>query len=223
MTNDMIGHNNPPDALDEALAPFGDILSEAENWLDGTEAQMLAVDALIKGVKAAAKAVDAADEAENKPRYDAWKAGKARFKPTQNDLARIVKGLVSVVDMFKRGLAAKKEAARKEAERKAWAATEAARIAAMAADPGDIEAQRAAAQAETDAKAAQQAATAAKSDTVKGLHLTWFHEVTDMSALLKWINKNDRAALEAFATDYARRTVDVPKDGVKAWQDRVAA
>lgn len=29
-------HNNPPDPIDEALAPFGDFISEAENWLDGT-------------------------------------------------------------------------------------------------------------------------------------------------------------------------------------------
>ena len=39
-------HNNPPDPIDEALAPFGDVISEAENWLDGSpvenEAQMKA-------------------------------------------------------------------------------------------------------------------------------------------------------------------------------------
>ena len=31
-----IGHNNPPDPIDEALAPFGDVITEAEVWLDGT-------------------------------------------------------------------------------------------------------------------------------------------------------------------------------------------
>ena len=40
-----IGHNGF-DPIDEALAPFGDVISEAENWLDGqkveTEADALA-------------------------------------------------------------------------------------------------------------------------------------------------------------------------------------
>ena len=57
-------HNNPPDPIDEALAPFGDTITEAEAWLDGsaveTEGQMKAVDALIKEIKAAKKAVEAA-------------------------------------------------------------------------------------------------------------------------------------------------------------------
>ena len=28
-------HNNPPDPIDEALAPYGDAIEEAQNWLDG--------------------------------------------------------------------------------------------------------------------------------------------------------------------------------------------
>ena len=47
MTNRL--HNGPPDPIDEALAPFGDTITEAEGWLDGTavetEGQMKAVDA----------------------------------------------------------------------------------------------------------------------------------------------------------------------------------
>ena len=64
-------HNNPPDPIDEALAPFGDFISEAENWLDGAavenEGQMKAVDDLTKQLKAAKKAVEAAEESEAKP------------------------------------------------------------------------------------------------------------------------------------------------------------
>ena len=49
-----IGHNLPPDPIDEALAPFGDTITEAEAWLDGqkveTEAQMKVADAILKGV-----------------------------------------------------------------------------------------------------------------------------------------------------------------------------
>ena len=72
------GHNMPPDALDEAIAPFGDAISEAENWLDGepvqNEAQMKAVDALLRDVKAAKKAVT---EAERKARAEAEAAMRA--------------------------------------------------------------------------------------------------------------------------------------------------
>ena len=112
-------HNNPPNPIDEALSAFGDAITEAESWLDGkpveNEPQMKAVDALTKEIKAAKKAVEAAEESAAKPFYDQWKAEKARFKPTLDDLDRIVKGLVSAVDGFKRKLAAEKA----EAERKA--------------------------------------------------------------------------------------------------------
>jgi len=184
----IIGGNNPPDPIDTALAPFGDAITEAENWLDGTavenEAQMKAVDALIKEIKAAKKAVEAAEETESKPIYDQWKAAKERFKPTLVDLDRQVKGLLATVDAFKRKLAAEKEAARKEAERLAWEETRKAQEAARNAAPNDIEAQRAAAAQEDAAKAAQKAASAAKADTVKGLRTVTRHEVTDHRALL---------------------------------------
>ena len=62
----MLGHNNPPSAIDDALTPYGDAITEAEGWLDGTdvttEGQMKAVDTLIKEIKAAKKAVEAAEE-----------------------------------------------------------------------------------------------------------------------------------------------------------------
>lgn len=222
-----IGHNNPPDALDEALAPFGDYITEAEGWLDGTvvenEGQMKAVDALSKQIKEAKKAVSAAEESAAKPIYDAWKAEKARFAPTLTDLDRIIKGLAAAVDGFKRKLAAEREAERQAKERAAREAMRAAEEAAKAADATNIEAQRAAEAALIDAKKAQAAAKAV--EDVKGLRLTWFHEVTDISALLKWINKHDRAALDAFAEEYARthRNDGVVRDGMRAWQDRVAA
>lgn len=221
-------HNSPPDPIDAALAPFGDAISEAEGWLDGvavaTEGQMLTVDALIKEIKAARKAVDAAEESEAKPIYDAWKAAKARFKPTVDDLDRIVKGLVSVVDAFKRKLAAEKEAARKEAERLAWEETRKAQEAARLADAGNIEATRAAAaQMEAAEEAHRKAAEAAK-DTVKGLRTVTLYEITDHKALLNWIAKNDRDAITAFIEDYARKEhkVIANADGIRVWTEKQA-
>lgn len=228
MTPSM-GHNNPPDPIDEALAPFGDVISEAENWADGAavenEAQMKAVDALIKGIKDAEKAAADGKEAEYRPHKAAGDAVIARWKPTLDDLARLRKCLVAAVDGFKRRLAAEKAEAERKAREEAEAKLRAAQEAHRLADAANIEAQRAAAEAEREAEAARIRAAVAAKDTVKGLRLTWFHEVTDTSALLRWINKHDRAALDAFCEDYARthRTDGIARDGMRAWQERVAA
>lgn len=225
--NIQIGHNNPPDPLDVALAPFGDFIAEAEGWLDGTavenEGQMKAVDGILKQIKAAEKAVKDAEESEAKPIYDAWKEAKARFAPTLTDLERIKKGLVAVVDAFKRKLAAEKaeveRLARAEAERKMREAQEAARLA----DETNIEAQRAAAQAQAEAEAAVKAAAVASKDTVKGLRTVTRHEVEDYRAAINWIAKNDRDAIVAFVDDYARRHHrDRRIDGVRVWTDKEA-
>lgn len=203
-------HNSPPDPIDEAMAPFDAAREEAENWLDGTpvenEDQMKAVDALIKDMKSAKKAVEAAEESAAKPIYDAWKAEKARFKPTLDDIDRIVKGLVATVDAFKRKLAAEKEAARREAERKAWEETRKAEEAARAAADNDIEAQRAAAAQMEAAQEAQRQAMAAKNDTVKGLRTYTIHEIVDGTACARWIWANDRDALLAWMQGYVERS-----------------
>jgi ABC-type transporter Mla subunit MlaD len=221
-------HNNPPDPIDEALAPFGSVIEEAQNWLDGTpvetEAQMKAVDALTKEIKAAKKAVEAAEESEAKPFYDQWKAAKERYKPTLTDLDRIVKGLVATVDAFKRRLAAEKEAARKEAERLAWEETRKAQEAARQAAVNDIEAQRQAAAAMEAAEAAQKAAQAAAKDTVKGLRTVTLYEVTDYRALLHYIARTDREAITAFIDEWARRNHKDQQaaDGLRVWTEKQA-
>ena len=223
-----IGHNLPPDPIDEATAPFADVISEAEGWLDGqaveTEGQMQAVDALTKGVKAARKAVDDARDIATKPLHEAWKGEVARWKPTQDDLDRIVKGLVALVDGFKRKLAAEKEAARKEAERLAWEKTRAAQEAARVADVANIEATRAAAAAMAEAEEAQRQAQAAGKDTVKGMRTVTRYEVTDHRELLHWIAKNDRDAITAFVDDYARKEhkVIANAEGIRVWQEKEA-
>ena len=205
----MLGHNNPPSAIDDALTPYGDAITEAEGWLDGTEVttegQMKAVDTLIKEIKAAKKAVEAAEESEAKPIYDAWKAAKDRYKPTLTDLDRIVKGLVATVDAFKRKLAAEKEAARKKAEAEAWEATRKAQESTRQAAETDIEAQRAAAQAQADAEAAQRLAMDAKRDTVKGLRSVTRTVVVDPLALARWLWINDKDATLEYQAERARK------------------
>ena len=220
-------HNNPPNPIDEALEPFGDTITEAEGWLDGkpveTEGQMKAVDALTKEIKAAKKAVEAAEESAAKPIYDQWKAEKAKFAPTITDLDRIVKGLVAAVDTFKRKLAAEKEAARKKAEAEAWEATRKAQQAARMADASNIEAQRQAAAAQAQAEAAQKAAMAAKNDTVKGMRWYDCYEIIDHRKALHWIAANDRDAMTAFIEAYvAKNAKRMPEDAVRNYKEQRA-
>lgn len=228
MNAPAIGHNGPPDPIDEAIAPFADAIAEAEAWLDGepvtTEPAMKAVDELAKDIKAARKAVDQARDTATKPLHEVWKAEVARWKPTQDDLDRIVKGLAALVDGFKRKLAAEKaeaeRAARAEAERK----MREAQAAAEAANAADIEAQRAADAARAEAEEAVKRAAAASKDTVKGLRTVWRYEITDARALLHWIAKNDREAVTAFIEEWARRNHrnNAKADGLRVWDEKEA-
>lgn len=226
-THAAIGHNNPPDPIDEALAPFGDAITEAENWLDGepvtTEDQMKAVDAILADIRKAGTTLDKAKKAATAPLHDAWKAEIARWKPTEDDLDRMKRGLAALVDPFKRKLADEKAAA----ERAAWAEADRLRreaeAAARQADAANIEAQReAAAQMEAAAAARAQAAAASK-DTVKGLRTRDMHKIADMRAVVNWIAQNDKAAMAEFATEYVRRNFRTAKiDGVDTWQEKGA-
>jgi hypothetical protein len=220
-------HNNPPDPIDEALAPYGGVIEEAQNWLDGTavenEAQMKAVDQLLRGIKDAHKAVSAAEESEAKPIYDQWKAAKARFAPTLTDLDRIKKGLVSIVDAFKRKLAAEKAEAERKARAEAEAARRVAEEAARAVDAGDIEAMRAADAAMEEARRAQEAAQAASKDTVKGLRTVHRYEITDHRAALHDIAANDREAITAFIEAYVAKSYRARAiAGVRTWSEKEA-
>jgi hypothetical protein len=227
-TRAVIGGNSPPDPIDTATALFGDVITEAENWLDGslveTEAQMKAVDALIKGVKAARKAVDDARDESTRPLNEAWKAEIARWKPTQDDLDRIVKGLVGIVDGFKRKLAAEKAEAARVADAIARESADKARAAAMAADATNIEAARAADAMLAEAEELQKAAKAASKNIVKGMRTVTRHEVTDHGKLVNWINKHDKAALTAFIDEWARRNYkeNQTADGLRVWTEQEA-
>jgi len=222
-----IGDNNPPDPIDEALAPYGDFIAEAETWLDGAavenEDQMKAVDALTSEIKSAIKVATMAEKSAAAPLHDAWKAEKARWKPTLDDLARIRDGLVHAVSGFKAKLAAEKRAA----EKAAWEAANKARMdaeaAASKANASDIEAQRAAQAAAQAAIDAEKAAKAQAKDSVKGMRKVTRYEITDNKAALHDIAANDRDAITAFIAEYVRlnhkkRTIR----GVKVWEEKEA-
>ena len=222
-----IGHNNPPDPIDLAIEPFAAVIEEASNWTDGTpvenEAQMKAVDALIKEMKAAAKEVGKDRDAATKPLHDAWKAEIARWKPTLDDLDRITKCLVAAVDPFKRKLADEKAAAQRKAWEEANAARRAAEDAAAKANAADLDAQREIEVARQAAIAAEVAAKAQAKDTVKGMRAVHMHEVEDHRAALHWIAKNDRDAITAFVeADAAKHHRDKAIEGVRSWTEKKA-
>lgn len=230
--NDTIpasGHNNPPDPLDQALAPYDDFIIEAENWLDGAcvtdERSMKAVDEINKQIKAAKRDVTAAQKSESAPLYDTYKAALARYKPTIEDLDRISKGLTSLVDAFKRKLAEEK----REAERKAWQeaehARQAAERAAREANVGSIEDQRVAAAAKQAAVNAEKAAQEARRETkgIKGLRTVTRYEIESHKKALNDIAQNDREAMVSFIEDYVRQNHKSRAiDGVRVWQEKEA-
>lgn len=225
-THTPIGHNNPPSDIDDAIAPYADAIDEAQNWLDGQEvtdeAAMKAVDAILKDIRAAHKAVTVAEKSATAPLHDAWKAEKARFKPTVDDLDRMKKGLAGLVDGFKRRLAQKREAERREAERKAREAQEKAAAAAREAQATDIEAMRAADEAQREAIEATKAAKSV--EKVKGLRTVTRYEVEDHRALLHFIAINDRDAITAFIDEWARRNHREHRnaDGLRVWDEKAA-
>ncbi len=224
-----IGHNNPPDPIDEINASHEAAREEAENWLDGSpvesEDQMKAVDALRKACRVWRQELESGQKSASAPLHDAWKAELARWKPSIDDAKRIEAGLVSAVDDFKRKLAAEKAEAERKARAEAEAKAQAAREAAMAADAANIDAQREAARLQAEADAAQKAAAKAAKDTVGGLRTVTRYEITDHRALLNWIAKNDRDALTAFIEEYARKEHAVlgAAEGIRVWREKVAA
>lgn len=230
------GHNSPPDPIDEALAPYGDSIAEAENWLDGTpvetEDQMKAVDVLIKDLRKAKSDLGKAEKSAIAPLHDAWKAEIARWKPTKEDIERRLKGLAAVVDPFKRKLAAEKEAAKRaayeEARRKEREAEEAARAAKASNYDATAEADR----LKAEAMEAKKAAAAANKDTVKGLRTVTLYDFTEPTEdnprggrkdALNWIARNYPDALTEFIEGFVHRNhKSMQIDGVKVWTEKEA-
>jgi hypothetical protein len=204
-----VGHNNPPDPIDLALEPFGDVLLEAVNWMDGAivenDAQLAATETLLKDLKAARKAVDVARDECTKPLHEVWKAEVARWKPTQDDLDRQVKCIVSAQAPYKQKLLAEKEAARIKAEQEAAAIAEAARKAHVEAKAASIDDQRMADALLEQAEEAAKAAAKAGRDTVKGMRTIQVYTIDDHKAALNWIARNDRESVTAFIEEYVRR------------------
>jgi len=218
MTNQALSprdHNNPPDPIDEAIAPYSDVIEEAESWLDGSpvenEQQMKAVDALIKELRSCKTNLSKAEKSATAPLHDAWKAEIARWKPTREDIERRLKGLAAVVDPFKRKLAEEKEAAKRKAYEEARAKERAAEEAAAKANAASYAEQMEADRLAQEAMEAKKSASAANKDTVKGLRTIKETVVIDDVALARWLWQNDREWLVQAQAERARKLgLDLP-------------
>lgn len=216
----VIGGNNPPDPIDLALEHFAETLEEVGNWLDGAEVendgQLDATDDLLKELKKARKAIDAARDECTKPLHEAWKSEVARWKPTQDDLDRQVNCLVAAQAPYKAKLEEQKREAARKAQEEADAKAEAARKAHLAANAASIEEQRKADGLIKEAEAAQKLANRAAKDKVGGMRTIQVYEIESMKASLAWIAKNDRDALSDFIVSYIERHFKTRQiDGVK--------
>jgi len=226
-TRAVIGGNSPPDPIEVLTAQYDDIISEAQNWSDGEsvtdEAQMNAVDELIKGFKTYRADLTKAAKERTDPLHKAWKSEVAAVKVYTDDADLLQRTLVAAVAPFKAKLAAEKEAARKAAWQAAQDAEREANAKAAAADTANIEAQREAAQAQAAAMEARKTASAAQKDTVKGMRTVHYHDIADMRALVNWIATNDKPAMAAFAEAYAARNhKDIPDAVVRSWTAKEA-
>jgi hypothetical protein len=223
-----IGHNNPPDAIDEIKAAYAETIAEVESWLDGAavenEGQMKAVDVLLAAVKDARTAAEERKEAEYRPHKAACDAVVTRWKPLLEDLDRMKKGLAAAVTAFKNKLAAEKEAERRRAYEEAEAKRRAAEEAQRAADMANLDERRKADALAAEAREAERAAQAAKKDTVKGLRTVTRYEITDHKALLHWIARNDKDAVRDFIEEWARKEhkACANADGLRVWNEKVA-
>lgn len=223
-----IGHNNPPDPIDEINAEFEADRIEAEHWTDGTpvesEAQMAVVDQVRKRAREWRLALERGQKSATAPLYDAYTTEQKRWKPTIEDAKRIEGALVAAVDGYKRKLAAEMEEAKRKADADAWAARRAAEEAARAANAADLEAQRAAAEAQREAEEAQRRAAAAAKEKVSGLRNVTRYEITDPRDLLNWLARNRKDDVLAFIEDWARRhhKPDPGAAGLRVWQEQEA-
>lgn len=219
-----LGHNNPPDPIDEIVAPYSDIIAETEAWLDGStvenEAQMKAADELRKQMRAYRLDLERGQKSATAPLYDAYKAELERWKPTIEDAKRLEKGLAAIVDEFKRELAKRKQAAERAAWEVAARARKDAEALAAKAAAASIDAQREAAAAAQAAIDAEKAAQEAKRDKVKGMRRVVKWEIESMRDAVNWIARNDKEEMAKFATEYVRRNHKAANiDGVRVWED----
>jgi hypothetical protein len=193
----VIGANFPPvDPFDAFCAHFGDLRTEAGNWLDGsaieTQAQADEVSRLMDHFRQSAKDADKARAEEKRPHDEAAKAVQAKWKPLLETAELAIDACKKTLAPWLQRLETEKraaaEAARVEAEEKAAAAAAAMR----AASPTDIGAREAAEALTDQAKRAQMAANRAEKDRA---HASGGNRATTLRSHFSAVLTDPKAAL----------------------------
>lgn len=224
-----MGHNGGPaiDPLEAVAADYSDLIDEATNWADGEavtdDAAEAAVDKLIKEWRTYKADLVKAGKEVTEPLHKAWKAGVAQVKVYTDDADLMQKSLVALVADHKAERAKRVEAEKRAAWEAANKARQEAEEAERQAKAGDIEAARAAEYAKQSALDAEKAAQAQSKAKVGGMRSVKHHEVVSMRDLVNWIAKNDKDAMAAFATEYARKhSENIPDAIVRSWTEKEA-
>ncbi|MCD1645214.1 hypothetical protein [Aurantimonas coralicida] len=226
-----IGHNRPPEAIDEEPTPFDlsrqeidALYEEATHWLDGEpiESQEVAnkVAKLMADIRAAAKTADERRKAENEP----FDKGKAEVQSWYNPLIQKERGKADLaLSTCKKALAPflqKQEdekrrveaAARAEAERLRQEAEEKVRAASGADLAKKAEAEAALSLAKSADKVANRAAKdragAFGGARAASLRTRYRAEITDMREFARFVWVNHLPELEEFLQRIAQQRVD---------------
>lgn len=228
-----IGHNHPPDPIDEALTAITDLYDEALNFADGepidSDAMHDTVTALRDALHEAGKAADALRVEAKKPLDEQIDAIQSRFNPAiqpkKGMVDRAKASLGELLAAWRKQEADKKAAiaaaARLEAERIAKEAQDAKRASAgnlVAREEAEallVEAKQAEKQARRDDKAATSGL---------GLRTVWRAELVDVEKALDWCYGRDPDAFRALCQSQADNQVgagmrSVP--GFRVWEDKI--
>lgn len=219
-----MGHNMPPahEAMSLHVEDLFKLVSDTTEGAEvSTDEQESALDNLLDDVKQAAKDAEATRKAEKEPHLEAGRQVDANWKPIKDRLDMAATEIKKLLTPYR----VAKQKARDEAARRAREEAEAKEAAARAKlqEPEHLQARF---DAEEEFKQATKLKAVANRTAreATGLRTYKVASVTDHKAALLWIAKNDKAALDAFIEDYARRFAPTrAMDGVDVADEKRAA
>lgn len=200
------------DPFTEIVLEIDDLYAEVANWADGTpvenQEQCDALDALDKALLDADKRREAIRKEEARPFDEGKAAVQAKHNPVKDKVARARDVINKPRSDWKAKLAAEKAAKAAEAARIAEEERRKA-IEAMQASSGDLEARE---EAERQLETAKEAEAFAKRENKRattglGLRTVWVTEMTDQSAAVAAMWKQNPQAFVDLAQELAERAV----------------
>ncbi len=222
MSDEINAKHNQPEPFTLYSESIGDLLLEAENFLDGkdieTEEQEQAVASILTRLRREANAADDQRKAEKRPHDEAAKAVQAKWQPllSKADLAVGVckNALAKRLEAKEAAQRAAAEAARQEAARQAEAAVQAAASVSDTDLAGQttlrVLRENAADLEKKAAKLDKKPVRATGGERAVGLRASYSAEVIDPKEFGRWLWENRREEYLAFLT---ARAIHESKNG----------